>query len=219
MKEQEKNFAIELRKKGWSMGEIARKINVSKGSVSLWVGKIHLTSQQRKTLSLKGHTKEAIENRRTSRLKNEHAKREVVVNAARSQIKKISEKELWLLGVMLYWAEGRKTGRGMVQFSNSDPEMIKIMMAFFRKICRVPEGKFRGAIHIHPHLDHKKAEKYWSGITGIPLSQFYKTYRKMNVASKHKRDNLPLGTFDIYICSTELFLTIFGWVQGVFASY
>jgi hypothetical protein len=219
MKEQEKNIAIELRKKGWSMGEISRKINVSKGSVSLWVGKIQLTSKQKKALSLKGHTKEAIENRRGSRLKNEKAKREIVINEAKAQVENISERELWLLGIMLYWAEGRKTGRGMVQFSNSDPEMIKIMMVFFRKICKVPEDKFRGAIHIHPHLDYRKAEKYWSGTSGIPLSQFYKTYRKMNIASKHKRDNLPMGTFDIYICNTKLFLTIFGWVQGVFKSY
>lgn len=217
MKEKEKNQAIALRNKGCSMGEIAQKIGVSKSSVSLWVGKIQLTSRQRKTLSLKGHTKEAIENRRFSRLRNESAKRQVIIDIAQKQIEHLTEKELWIAGTMLYWAEGRKVGRGVVQFSNSDPEMIKIMMAYFRRICHVPEEKFRGCIH--PHLDYKKAEKYWSDIASIPLSQFYKTYRKMNVASKHKRDNIPLGTFDIYICSTELFLKIFGWVQGVFKSY
>lgn len=219
MKEKEKNLAIALRKEGLSMGEIAQKINVAKSSVSLWVGEIKLSSAQLRTLSLKGHTKEAIENRRAARLKNESAKRQIVIDAAQKEIKDLTSKELWLVGIMLYWAEGRKVGRGVIQFSNSDPEMIKIMMAFFRRICRVPEEKFRGSIHIHPHLDYKKAEKYWSGITRIPLKQFYKTYRKMNVASKHKRDNIPLGTFDIYICSTELFLRIFGWVQGVFKSY
>ena len=57
---------------------------------------------------------------------------------------------------MLYWAEGGKTRKGMVRFSNSDPEMIKIMMAFFRKVCNAPKEKFRGYIHIHPHLNHKK---------------------------------------------------------------
>ena len=219
MKSKEKNLAIILRKEGVSMGEIARKLNVAKSSISSWVGKIQLTKEQRQVLSQKGHTKEAIENRRTARLKNESAKRQIIIDGARANINKISNRELWLIGVMLYWAEGRKVGRGTVQFSNSDPEMIKIMMAFFRRICNVPAEKFRGNIHIHPHLDYKEAEKYWSNISGIPLSQFYKTYRKMNVASKHKRDNIPLGTFDIYICSTELFLKIFGWVQGVFKSY
>lgn len=201
------------------MGEIAQRLDVSKGSVSLWVGKIQLTSTQKKTLSLKGHTKEAVENRRTSRLENEKVKRQIIIDTAQKEIRVLDKKELWLIGVMLYWAEGGKTNRGLVRFSNSDPEMIKIMMAFFRRICKVLESKFRGYIHIHPHLDYKKAERYWSSITNIPRKQFFKTYRKMNIASKHKRDNLPLGTFDIYICSTELFLKIFGWAQRIFRSY
>lgn len=219
MKEKERNLAIVLRKEGLSMSEIAQKLGVSKGSVSLWVGKIQLTSTQKQMLSLRGHTKEAIENRRVSRLENEKAKRQIIIDAARKEIKSLDERQLWLIGVMLYWAEGGKTKRGLVRFSNSDPEMIKIMMTFFRRICKVPESKFRGYIHIHPHLDYKKAELYWSAVTSIPRKQFFKTYRKMNIASRHKRDNLPLGTFDIYVCSTELFLKIFGWAQGIFKSY
>ncbi len=120
---------------------------------------------------------------------------------------------------MLYWAEGSKTNRGVVQFTNSDPEMIKLMMAFFRNICKVPEEKFRAHIHIHPHLDYKSSGKYWSSISKIPLDSFYKTYRKMNKASKHKRDSLPRGTLDAYICDTKLFLRIFGWVTGIYNSY
>jgi len=79
----------------------------------------------------------------------------------------------------------------------------------------VPNEKFRGHIHIHQHLDYKKAEKYWSSLTGIPLGHFFKTYRKPNIASKHKKDSLPLGTMDIYVCNTELFLKIKGWTEGV----
>lgn len=219
MKEVEKKLAIKLRRHGWSMGEIARRVGVSKSSVSLWVGNIQLTPAQKKQLSLNGWTKESIEKRRASRLKNENTKRQIIIDVAQKEVSHISDKELWLIGVMLYWAEGGKTKRGLVRFSNSDPEMISLMMTFFRKICHIPKEKFRGYIHIHPHLDHKKAEKYWSNVTRIPLTQFYKTYRKMNVASRHKRDNLPLGTMDIYICNTELFLRIVGWVQGVFKAY
>ena len=123
------------------------------------------------------------------------------------------------MGVMLYWAEGGKTQRGLVRFSNGDPEMIKIMMAFFRRVCQVPEEKFRGYIHIHPHLDHKKAEKYWAVVTNIAQSKFFKTYRKINISSKNKRDSLPFGVFDIYICDTELFLKISGWAKGIFGTY
>jgi len=223
MKLQEKLEARRLRSLGYSLNEIkkrldATKLNSAKSSISLWVQDIELTPEQKKGLSQKGIQKGIIEQRRTTRLKNESAKRQLIIDAANKEIKKISERELWLIGVMLYWAEGGKTRRGMVRFSNSDPEMIKIMMAFFRKICNVPEEKYRGYIHIHPHLNYKKAEKYWSSISGIPLNKFFKTYRKMNSSSKNKKDNLPFGTFDVYVLSTELFLKILGWAKGIFES-
>jgi len=216
MEIEKRDIARNLRKKGYSINEIVKHANFSKSSVSLWVRDIELTKEQKGRLSEKGIRKETIEQRRTTRLKNENAKRQIIIDAAQKQIKKLSEKELWLIGVMLYWAEGGKTERGLVRFSNSDPEMIKFMMVFFRNICKIPEKKFRAYIHIHPHLDHKKAEKYWSHVTNIPLKNFFNTYRKPNKSSKNKRHTLPYGTIDIYICNTELFLKIFGWVKGVF---
>jgi hypothetical protein len=115
-----------------------------------------------------------------------------------AEVPAINRKELWLMGVMLYWAEGGKTRR-MVRFSNGDPEMIKITMAFFRRVCRVEKRNSGGTFHIHPHLDHKKAEEYWSSVSEIPLDQFFKTYRKPNISSQNKKDSLPNGVFDIYV--------------------
>jgi predicted transcriptional regulator len=218
MLKKEKEEAIKLREKGLSINEIARFIGVAKSSVSLWVRNVKLNFNQIDDLAGRKYKREFIEKRRETRLKNEIAKRQITIDAAKKEIRKLSEKELWLIGVMLYWAEGGKTQR-LVRFSNGDPEMIKIMMAFFRKICKVREEKFRGYIHIHPHLNHKKAERYWSSISGISLKKFFKTYRKINVSSKNKKDTLPFGVMDIYICDTELFLKISGWARGIFDSY
>ena len=88
-------------------------------------------------------------------------------------------------------------------------------MRFFREICNVPDDKFRGHIHIHSHLAAKNAEIYWSNISQIPQTQFFKTYKKTSRASLGKKDTLPYGTFDIYVCSTELFLKIKGWINGI----
>lgn len=219
MKSLEKQKAIELRKSGLSIRKIFKILSVSKSSVSFWVRGVQLTQAQKKQLSENGVKKEIIELRRITRLNNENKRRQYIIDEAKKQIPKLSDKDLWLIGSLLYWAEGRKKTVNTVTFSNSDPEMIKFMMTFFRKVCNVPENKFRGHIHIHPHLDHKKAEAYWSDLTQIPPNQFFKTYRKMNKASKHKRDSLPLGTLDVYICSGELFLKIKGWVEGIFNSY
>lgn len=215
MKVNEKNLARELRKRGWSINDIYRKLDVAKSSASTWVRDIELTTFQKKELSEKGVKKEVIERRRITRLTRENTRRQAIIDKAKQDIHRLSEKDLFLVGITLYWAEGGKTQRGLVRFSNSDPGAIEVMMTFFRKICRVPEKKFRGYIHIHPHLDVKKAESYWSSISRIPLNQFYKTYRKPNKASLGKKDSLPLGTLDIYVCDTELFLKIMGWIEGI----
>jgi hypothetical protein len=88
-------------------------------------------------------------------------------------------------------------------------------MKFFREICHVPEKKFRGHIHTHEESNVVKAEKYWSKITLIPMSQFFKTYTKPSRASKGLKHNLPHGTFDIYVCDTKLFLRIMAMIKKI----
>lgn len=216
MKSEEKKAARRLRQKGLSLNEISQKLKVAKSTASLWVRDIELNPAQKQKLSAKGQKQEVVEKRRLTRLKNENARRQIVVSRAKQKIKRVSNKELFLMGISLYWAEGSKTRRGIVEFSNSDAQLIKIMMRFFKEICWVPKEKFRGHIHLHHHLNAKKAENYWHKVSGIPLAQFFKTTQQHNKASKGKKDNLPHGTFSIYICDTELFLKIQGWMQGVF---
>lgn len=215
MKSVERTKAIELRKRGESIKNIAIALGVAKSSVSTWVRTVELNDAQKLKLSLSSHSTEAVERRRSSRLKNEEFKRNVVIHAAKDEIGIITKRELWLTGVALYWAEGGKTQR-MIRFSNGDPRMIEIMMKFFREVCDVPEGKFRGYIHIHSHLDHDGAKKYWSNLTRIPEDQFFKTYRKASVAGV--KDSLPYGVLDVYVLDTTLFYKMQGWIKGMSAS-
>lgn len=216
MKIEEKKLALNLRKQGWSMNDIKKELGISKSSVSLWVRNVELTKDQKQELSHRGIRKEVIEKRRETRLNRENARRQIIIDNARKDINSISINELKLIGASLYWAEGSKTKRGLVQLSNGDPKIIELMMRFFKEICEVPDAKFRGYIHIHPHLNIEKAEKYWSSASKISLNQFYPTYNKINKSSKNKKDTLPYGTFTIIICDTKLFLKIKGWIEGIY---
>lgn len=217
MKDKERLAARKLRSEGKSMNEIVQMLGVSKASVSNWVREIALSKDQIARLGKRGVEMAVIERRRSTRLTKENARRQDIIDLATDEIKKISTNELRLIGAALYWAEGSKTKRGVVEFCNGDPQMIQLMMKFFTRICEVVPQKFRGYIHIHPHLDVKNAERYWSQITDIPLSQFYKTYCKPNRASKNKKDTLPYGTFSIYVCDTRLWLTLLGWRKKIFS--
>lgn len=215
MKFEEKQKAILMRRKGYSITHIAQTLSVSKASISVWVRKVQLSDSQLKKLKLASFTCKVIEKRRAKRIENESIKRELLVRDAEKDFSSISLSELKIIGVMLYWAEGGKTQRGLVRISNSNPEIIKIMMLFFRKICHVPEKKFKAQIHTHSQLNALPSEVYWEKITEIPRNQFFKTYCKPSKVSTGKRNSLPYGTFDIYVCDTNLFLKILGWKNKV----
>ena len=137
------------------------------------------------------------------------------MDLAKEDFTNLTIRELKLVGAMIYWGEGRKVGNWTVSLANSDPLIIKVMMRFFREVCKVPEEKFRGHIHTFENASVYKAEKYWSLISGIPLAQFYKTYTKPSKGSLQKRQMLPYGTLDIYVHDTKLFLTIKGWIEKI----
>lgn len=213
MKIIERDKARLLRRKGLSINEIVDELKVSKASVSTWVRDVELTLKQRQALTSRGFSVAAVDKRRKNRIDNTNRRHQVVVEAAKSNIGSLSRSELMLVGAALYWGEGNKSNRNVAGIANSDPDVIKIMMRFFIEICEVESKKFRGLVHTFSHLNAKEAEKYWSNISGIPSSQFYKTYSKPSSASKGKRDTLPYGTFQIYVCDTNVALKIKGWIE------
>jgi predicted transcriptional regulator len=209
----EKMKAVKLRETGSSISDISKILCVSRGSVSAWVKDVEISTSKKEILDRRSHSTEAVEKRRQTRLKNEKNKREALMHEASLEVSSVSRRELWLIGTMLYWAEGGKTQR-MVRFSNGDPEMIRTMIQYFTVVCEVDEAKLRGYIHIHDHLDVDASEKYWQKVSGIPGGQFYKTYRKPMTPSK--RRTLPYGVMDIYILDVKLFLKIKGWTMGIY---
>jgi len=215
MKLEEKQRAIQMRKNGASIKEISKKLKISKGSISVWVRNVELTTQQKEELSKRGLKKDQIERRRNTRLHNEEEKRNAIVQIAKNEIKDVSLENLFFVGISLYCGEGSKTRRGIVEFSNSDPNLIQIMVRFFSEICDVKQEKFRGHIHIQKNQNIKRAELFWSNISSIPQKQFFKTSQQKSIASKNKRKTLPNGTFSIYVCDTKLFLKIHGWMHGL----
>ena len=216
--DEKKSLALRMRKEGVSVGSIAQELGIAKSTASSWVRGVTITPSQRKKLLLNAHSQESIEKRRVSRLASEKSKRQKIIDKAQSQVKPMGLEELLHIGTALYWAEGGKTQR-MVRFSNGDPEMIALMMRYFREVCAVDEMRFRGHIHIHEDLDVPGAEEYWSHVTQLPKSQFFKTYNKPNKLSKGARTTLPHGVCDVYVMDVTLFLKIQGWTKAIISNY
>ena len=94
----------------------------------------------------------------------------------RARIGRLSEREFLVAGVALYAGEGSK-GDGTVRFVNTDPRMVVLFCAWLRHFYEIDETRLRLALCLHQGLDLSAAMAYWSGLTGIPESQFSKPYR------------------------------------------
>lgn len=219
MKILERYKAIKLRKQGKTLSEILKEIPVSKGSLSYWLRDIKLTSEQLTKIRYKNDKikEKFIKFNELKRKKSEENKKAIVCNAMR-EINNVSERELKLIGMALYWAEGynKNSSWKTVSFTNSDPGMIKLMMKWFREICKVPDNKFRIRIQCHGIEKVKESEEYWSRITDIPLLQFTKPYIRISPTSKKKMGNLsPHGICNIRISDISLLTKIKGWILGL----
>ena len=217
MKTKKKKLARKLRSDGWSLRAIASEIQCSKSSISRWTQDISLTDEQIKRLRSnqdKGRAK-AANHPNSPKKKWEKIRNDIIETSSREISSNSTELNLKILGTALYWAEGYNAARNLFLFSNSNPQMIKIMMKFVREICRIPKDKIKGRVNIHPHLDIKKAETFWSELTKIPQINFNKPALAVSRASKQKKDSLPLGTFNIIICDVVLASRVKGWIKRI----
>jgi len=216
MKAKERKVARNLRFKGKSVREIVKAIKCSKSTISRWVQDISLTEKQIKRLRTNQDKARAKAAKHPNSPKQKWGRiRKAIFENAKQEISQNPDKTtLKLIGAALYWAEGYTAGRNKVFFSNSDPAMLRLMMRFFREICRVPEGKFRGGINIHSHSGVAKAKRFWSNVSKIPMHNFHKVQVVKSRASRNKRHTLPYGTFGITISDTRLLTRIKGWING-----
>lgn len=119
--------------------------------------------------------------------------------------------ELKIAGIMLYWGEGAKTS-DVVQFTNSDPDMIRLFLKFLRDICGVSKKRLRAIIHLYTDQDRIFLEKYWSSITNIPREQFYKSHVHVGKIGTYKNKS-RYGTLAINYSDKRLLNVILSWIQ------
>ena len=119
------------------------------------------------------------------------------------------EEYLRIAGIMLYWAEGTLRG-GIVDFANSNPEMIRIFLRFLREICGVKEERLRIYLYAYSYQDIKAIKRYWHRVTEIPISQFTKPYVRKDNPNLSRR-KLPYGLVHVRYNDKRLLELIKNW--------
>ncbi|MEV7081506.1 hypothetical protein AB0N88_23695 [Streptomyces sp. NPDC093516] len=169
--------ARELRLQGWTYDRIQAELGCSKSSVSLWVRDLPKPERKRTREEASAIARRGWE--ATLRLRDEERQR--TKEAAKQAVGALSPRELFLLGVGLYWAEGGKDKpydrRENVCFVNSDPGKIEVFLAWL-DLLGVERDRLRFTVMIHESADVAGAERYWADLVEADRSAFNKTTLK-----------------------------------------
>lgn len=212
--------ARELRRNGKSIREIAKLVDVSKGTVSLWCSDIALTEDQIQFLALRHKSRayigrlHAAENRRQERLMRVKDYGE----KGRAEVGNIDERDLFILGIGLYWAEGDKKHRE-TKFINSDPLMIKIWIEWLFRFANIGKEDLKLCVGIN-QIHRSRIEEvtdYWSKVTGLPKHQFNPpSFKKVINRKIYSNFHNHFGSLTIKVRkSTNLNYMILGMIDGV----
>lgn len=209
--------AIKLRREGQSIRFIQNKLNVSKSSASIWTRDVILSDLQVKKLygnkingGIKGGRIAAMNKKR----KREEITTEIM-NLAQRDIGRLSVRDKFLCGIVLYFAEGDKADKN-VAFTNSNPQALKFMTFWLRKYCKVKSNRIRCNIFIHENQSEDAAINYWSRLLLVPPRQFKKSYIVRNNPNRFRHSKHEFGIVRITVSDVNLHRKIMGWISGVF---
>lgn len=224
MKNAEREVAIKLRREGKTYAEILRKVPVAKSTLSLWLHSVALAEPQHQRITKKRREAQARGAlvRKRDRLEEQFK----FLQSGIADVGKLTERELWLVGVALYWAEGSKqhehcpsTG---IAFGNSDPGMLRFFLAWLRaQGITDTELVYELYLHSSRTAQIENAKQWWTQSLDLPPGSVERVYVKRGNprTKRHNRGDLYHGLLRIKVrSSTALNRRISGWSQGLVAS-
>jgi hypothetical protein len=193
-----KERAIELRKEGFSYNFIRDQIKVSKSTLNRWLSNIPFEPNNEFIRKVNKTHSDLRDLRKRVRVESEKEAREL----AWQDVGKLTERDLFMLGLGIYMGEGSKTV--CLRLVNSDPTIIYTGITWFKRIYGLNNGNFMIRIHLYPDCDVEESRIYWSKITGLELSQFHPVYidRRANKSVRNSR-KLLFGTAHVTIRSDK----------------
>ncbi|MGW1054175.1 helix-turn-helix domain-containing protein [Streptomyces sp. NPDC002521] len=211
--------ARELRLQGWTYDQIEAELGCSRSSVSLWVRDLPRPEPRYTPEEQRALMREGLARRRAT----EREKLEMTKVAALRETGELTNRELFMVGVALYWAEGSKSKpydrRERAIFVNSDPGVIKTYLAWL-DLLEVDRERLNFRLLIHESADVDAAHRFWAAVADVDTSVFAKPTLK-----KHNPKTVRKNTGDDYhgclvigvARSAHLYNRIEGWWAGIVA--
>jgi len=199
----DRNKALELRKSGHSYSQIKEKINVSKSTLSYWLNDYPLPPERIR--ELRDWNQRRIERYRETVRRKREVRLSQVYKEQNSAILPLSNRDLFIAGLFLYWGEGGKTRFDALVISNTDPAVPKFFIKWVEKFFNIQKNKIKVRLQLYSDMDIEKETQFWSKSLQISKKQFNKPYIKQSkIINLTRKGGFGHGTCNIKASGARL---------------
>lgn len=224
----DKQHATKLRLGGKSYTEISKTLDIPKSTLSGWFNKLVISDSAKKRIENRGRKKAIQVLLKHNKNQTVLAKKRAVNirKSAKAELVSVSKRDLFLVGISLYWAEGYKrpvvrngkeVTHHVVSLTNSDPLLVKYFLKFLREICGVPNERIKISLRFFKHQNVRKLTDYWSEETDVLRNNFRTMLVTASRSSLHIKpfNRLSYGVVQVVVADTKLFHRIMGYIEGL----
>lgn len=223
MKSAEHERALDLRiRQKLGYGEIAKRLRVSKSTLSRWLVNLPLSEARILELRRAGWSRGEARRERfrnTMRAKRDKLNQEMYARQ-KEAFTGISDETLFVAGLMLYAAEGEKKSTSDIAFTNTDPALIRFFARWVVRFLGFSKKQLRIQLHLYENMDVKKEESFWVSELGVSKNQLWKSQiRALRPGSFSYRDTARHGTCKLYVGSVPKKAEIQLSIRAFFDTY
>lgn len=206
--------ALQFRKRGFTLAEIAKICDISKSTASLWLKNKAfseiVTKQNKKRAGTENAKRLRLINK--ARVSERAIRYKEIIRSAETEYKHYKNNPLFVAGLMLYIGEGDNKHRRLIRLANSNMDVHRIFIRFMLEFLGVDKKKIKFWLLLYPDLSEEVCMKKWKSATGIPYTQFYKN---QVIKGKSTKRTLQYGVGNTIIGSTVLKYKLNRWIELV----
>jgi transposase len=212
--------AIEMRRRGATVDDIANELGVAKSTAFLWVRHLPVDRDSERAHQTRERAKVRAQAQWAAFRERRDARRAAAHAEAAAAVGPLSDRDLLILGAAIYWCEGSKAkswnADERIQLINSDPLLVELFLRFLES-----QGYDRTSltyrVSIHESADHERAVDWWVERLALPRERFQRTTLKRHTPKTNRQNTGAHYHGCLMVCvpkGRELYWRIEGVMRG-----
>jgi transcriptional regulator with XRE-family HTH domain len=204
--------AIQFRARGFTLAEIAKICEVSKGTVSKWLKNNPISEN----ITTQNKRRAGKENAKRLQLMTKARGKERAIRYAETErgaevdFKHYKNDPRFIAGLLTYAALGDMDVNGNIRIASSRMESHRVVIMFLIEYLGVSKSKIKFWLLLYPSHNEEICMKKWHKITSIPYAQFH---QNQILKSNPKHKTLHHGVGNTIIGNTVLKRKLIRWIK------